>query len=116
MIRPDSRDFSRLFLADIGGQIRLNLLVSARMKDRDLVPFLQTLDVAALNDSVFDRRPGLGQVPMIVLASALGKEARAAFEADVAARAAARPTAWAPPTCRWGCAARATRAARATPG
>ncbi len=84
---------ARLFLADIGGQIRLNLLVSARMKDRDLVPFLQTLDVAALNDSVSDRRPGLGQVPMIVLASALGKEARAAFEADVAARAAARPTA-----------------------
>lgn len=84
---------ARLFLADVGGQIRLGVLASARMKDRDLVPFLQTLDVAALNDSVVDRQPGLGQVPMIVLASALGKEARAAFEADVAARAAASATA-----------------------
>lgn len=81
---------ARAFLADVGGQIRLGVLVPAQMKDRDLVPFFQTLDVAALNDSVIDRQPGLGQVPMIVLASALGKDARAAFEADAAARAAAR--------------------------
>lgn len=84
---------ARLFLADVGGQVRLVVLASARMKDRDLVPFLRTLDVAGLNDSVSDRQPGLGHVPMIVLASALGKGARAMFEADVAARAAARQTA-----------------------
>lgn len=76
----------RYFFASVGAQIQLRVLASRRMKDADLLPFFETLHVKALNASVVDRQEGLGEVPVIVLASALDKEERAAFDADRAAR------------------------------
>ena len=78
----------RFFLAKVGAQIHLQVLVPKRMSDKDLVPFLQTLHVQAMNESVIDTREGLGEVPVIVLASALDDAARAAYVAGVAEREA----------------------------
>jgi hypothetical protein len=80
---------ARYFTAHVGGQIAIRVLASRRLKDGDLVPFFEGLPVQALNASIVDRQPGLGEIPVLVLASALGEEDRAAFEADRAARAAA---------------------------
>lgn len=79
---------ARLFLADVGAQIHLRVLASERMKDADMVPFFQTLNVKAMNASVVDKQEGLGDVPVIVLASVLDEATRAAYEADLAAREA----------------------------
>jgi hypothetical protein len=76
----------RMFLADVGAQIHLSILVPKRTKDTDLLPFLETLQVEAMNASVIDKVEGLGQVPVIVLASALNEAGRDAYLADVAAR------------------------------
>lgn len=78
----------RYFLADIGAQIHLRVLAPKRMKDDELVSFFQTLHVKALNAGVIDKVEGLGEVPVIVLASALGDAERDAYLADVAAREA----------------------------
>lgn len=78
----------RMFLADVGAQIHLRILAPKRMSDGDLIEFLETLHVKAMNADVVDKVAGLGEVPVIVLASALGDEARTAYLADVAARAA----------------------------
>lgn len=78
----------RLFLADVGAQIHLRVLAPKRMKDAELVPFLETLHVKAMNAGVIDKVEGLGEVPVIVLASALEDAERDAYLADVAARAA----------------------------
>lgn len=79
----------RYFLANVGAQIQIRVLASQRMRDEDLVPFFQTLHVKAMNASVVDKVAGLGDVPVIVLASALDQATREAFEADRAARAEA---------------------------
>lgn len=79
----------RLFYADVGAQIHLRVLAPKRMKDAELVPFLQTLHVEAMNASVIDKVEGLGKVPVIVLASAMEKAEREAYLADRDARAAA---------------------------
>jgi hypothetical protein len=79
----------RLFMADVGGQIHLRLLAPRRMPDAELVTFFETLHVRALNAAVVDKRDGLGEVPVIVLASALSGADRDAYDADRAARAAA---------------------------
>lgn len=79
---------ARLFVADVGGQIHLRVLAMRRMTDADLVPFFETLHVRAMNAAVVDRQDGLGEVPVIVLASAMAEAERAAYEADIAARAA----------------------------
>lgn len=79
----------RLFMADVGAQIHLRVLASRRMRDADLLPFFETLNVKAMNAAVVDKRDGLGDLPVIVLASALGRDQREAFDADRAARAAA---------------------------
>ncbi|MGL4236363.1 hypothetical protein [Tabrizicola sp.] len=79
----------RYFMADVGGQIHLRVLAPKRMADSDLLPFFETLHVKAMNASVVDKSGGLGEVPVIVLASALDGEARDAYVADVAARASA---------------------------
>jgi len=79
----------RVLLADVGGQIHLQMVVPKRMKDADLLPFFETLNVEAMNASVVDRQDGLGQVPVIVLASALGEADRAVYDADRSARKAA---------------------------
>jgi hypothetical protein len=78
----------RMFFADIGAQIHLRILAPKRMPDEDLVPFLQTLHVKAMNADVIDKVEGLGDVPVIVLASALDGAARDAYLADVATREA----------------------------
>jgi hypothetical protein len=86
ILPPEMR--GRLFVADVGAQIHLRVLAPDRMEDDDLVPFFQTLHVQAMNASVVDKQEGLGEVPVIVLASAMDELAREAFEADRAAREA----------------------------
>lgn len=78
----------RYFLADVGAQIHLRILAPKRMTDEDLVPFFETLHVKALNADVIDKVEGLGDVPVIVLASALDEAEREAYLADIAAREA----------------------------
>jgi hypothetical protein len=80
---------ARYFMADIGAQIQIRVVASKRMSDEDLLPFFETLHVKAMNASVVEKKEGLGDVPVIVLASALGKDMRAAYEADKKARDAA---------------------------
>lgn len=81
---------ARLFTADVGGQIRLWVLVPKRMKDADLLPFFETLDVRAMNASVVDREDGLGDVPVMFLVEDLDEAGLAAYEAEVAALTAER--------------------------
>ncbi|NJM82236.1 MAG: hypothetical protein HC844_06875, partial [Tabrizicola sp.] len=76
----------RYFSADVGAQIQIRIVAPKRMTDKELMPFLETLHVKAMNGSVVEKQDGLGDVPVIVLASALNKEHRAAYEADLAAR------------------------------
>lgn len=82
----------RYFVADVGAQIHIRVLAPKRMKDAELVPFFQTLHVEAMNASVIDKVEGLGQVPVIVLASALADAEREAYLAAVAARDAEEAT------------------------
>ncbi len=77
----------RYFFADVGAQIHLRVLAPKRMQDDDLLPFFETLHVKAMNAGVIDKVEGLGDVPVIVLASALDGPERDAYLADVAARA-----------------------------
>lgn len=90
-ILPDGMR-GRLFIADVGGQIHLSVLAPKRMKDAELVAFFQTLDVRAMNASVVDKRDGLGDVPVIVLASALDDAGREAYLADRTRREAEEST------------------------
>jgi hypothetical protein len=79
---------ARHFTADVGAQIRIRVLASRRMKDAEMVPFFETMNVRALNAAVIDRQPGLGEVPVLVLGSALGEDDLATYESDRAARSA----------------------------
>jgi hypothetical protein len=72
----------RLFVADVGGQIHLRILATKRMKDSELMPFFETLHVKAMNYAVVDRMDGLGEVPVIALASAMPEADRAAYETE----------------------------------
>lgn len=81
---------ARMFHADVGAQIQIWVLAPKRMSDKELLPFFQTLEVNAMNAAVVDQEPGLGDVPVIVLVSALDDADRAAYEADRAARSAER--------------------------
>jgi hypothetical protein len=76
----------RYFRADVGAQISLRILASKRMKDTDLLPFFEGLHVKALNGAVVDRAPGLGELPVILLASAMDDAGREAYAADRALR------------------------------
>lgn len=78
---------ARYFTAAVGAQIKLRVLASRRLTDDDLVPFFEYLPVQAMNAAVVDGQPGLGEIPVLVLASALSETDRTAFEADRAARA-----------------------------
>lgn len=78
---------ARVFTAEIGGQLRLWVLASARLEDADLVPFFERLDVKAMNAAVLDGDAGLGDLPVLLLVSDLSEEARAEYEADRAKRA-----------------------------
>jgi hypothetical protein len=79
---------ARYFMANVGSQIHLRILASEKMRDKDLVPFFQTLHVKAMNASVIDKKEGLGDVPVIVLASVMDDITRKAYEADMAQREA----------------------------
>jgi hypothetical protein len=85
--RGTSRMRARYFTASVGAQIQIRVLASRRLKDEDIVPFFETLNVQAMNAAVVDRQPGLGEVPVLVLGSALGEADLAAYVADRAARA-----------------------------
>ena len=92
---PVTEDFlgdgmrARYFTASVGAQIQIRVLASKRLKDADLLAFFETLNVQAMNAAVIDRQPGLGEVPVIVLASALGEADLAAYDADRSSSAAA---------------------------
>lgn len=79
---------ARYFFADVGAQIHLRVLASDRMKDKEMVPLFETLHVAAMNADVVDKQDGLGDVPVLVLASVMDEATRAAYEADMAEREA----------------------------
>jgi hypothetical protein len=78
----------RYFLANVGAQIHLQVLATRRMSDEELVPFFQTLHVKAMNASVVDKTEGLGDVPVVVVVSALDDAQREIYLADIAARRA----------------------------
>jgi hypothetical protein len=71
---------ARVFAADVGGQIHLRVLAPKTMNDQDLLPFFETLHVPAMNADVVEKVAGLGDVPVIVLASAIDAETRKAHE------------------------------------
>jgi hypothetical protein len=77
---------ARYFTADVGAQIQIRVLASRRLTDENIVPFFETLNVKAMNAAVVDREPGLGEIPVLVVGSALGEADLAAYEADRAAR------------------------------
>lgn len=78
---------ARVFLADVGGQIHLRVTASASMTDLDLLPFFETLHVPAMNADVVEKTTGLGEVPVIVVASVLTEETRRARAAEAERRA-----------------------------
>ena len=80
----------RLFFADVGAQIQIWVIAPKRMADKELLSLFETLQVNAMNAVVVDKEPGLGDVPVIVLVSALNDTDRIAYEADRAARTAER--------------------------
>ena len=82
----------RYFVADVGAQIHLRVLAPKRMTDKELIAFFETLHVQAMNASVIDKVEGLGEVPVIVLASAMDGAERDAYLAAVAARDAEEAT------------------------
>jgi hypothetical protein len=88
---------ARHFVAAVGDQIHLRILASRSMTDEEMVDFLATLDVPSMNANVVEKTTGLGEVPVIVLASVLDQQSRleveaerALWEAKVAAEAAER--------------------------
>jgi hypothetical protein len=107
---------ARYFLANVGAQIQIRVLASSRMSDENLLPFFETLHVQAMNASVIDKQEGLGQVPVIVLASVLDEATRAAYEADRIAREEADDAARAAERAAAEAEAAAAAAAEATDG
>lgn len=75
----------RYFMGNVSAQIWVRVVASRSMSDQDLLAFFGTLHVPAMNANVVDRVAGMGEVPVIVLASAMEAEARAAWEAERAA-------------------------------
>ncbi len=80
----------RLFTSDVGGQIQIWILAPRRTSDQDMLPFFETLDVRAMNAAVIENEDGLGEIPVMLLVSDLDEAGLAAYEADRAARTAAR--------------------------
>ncbi|MCX7287195.1 MAG: hypothetical protein NTW20_06445, partial [Rhodobacterales bacterium] len=83
---------ARYFFADVGAQIQIRMLASKRLDDADIVTFLETLHVKAMNANVVDQQAGLGDLPVITLASAMTDAGREAYEADRAERQAGAVT------------------------
>lgn len=86
---------ARAFAGDLAGQIQLRAAASRRFTDMDLLALFQTLHVPAMNAAVARPVKGMGEVPVIVVASAMDEAGRAlrASEHEAAARAAAEAAA-----------------------
>lgn len=80
---------ARAFVADIAAQMHLRVTAPAAMGDDELRAFFETLHVPAMNAAVARPVKGMGEVPLIVLASAIDDNTRAAREAERAAAAEA---------------------------
>ena len=78
----------RYFVGDVSDQIWVRALAPRDMTDEELLPFFQTLHVPAMNANVVEKVNGMGEVPVIVLASVIDAETRAAMEAEFAAEEA----------------------------
>lgn len=72
----------RYFMGDISDQIWVRVLASKPMTDEALLPFFETLHVPAMAASVIEKQDGMGEVPVIVLASVIDDQTRAALEAE----------------------------------
>ena len=72
----------RYFFGNVSSQIWIRVLATRSMTDMDMLPFFETLHVPAINASVVEKVSGMGDVPVIVLASAMDAERRAAREAE----------------------------------
>ena len=72
----------RYFYGNVSSQIWIRVLATRSMTDMDMLPFFETLHVPAINASVVDKVSGMGEVPVIVLTSAMDAERRAAREAE----------------------------------
>lgn len=72
----------RYFYGNVSSQIWVRVLATRSMTDMELLPFFETLHVPAINASVVEKVAGMGEVPVIVLASAMDAERRAAREAE----------------------------------
>ena len=64
----------RYLVGDVAGQIWLRALAPRTMTDQDLLPFFETLHVPAMNANVIEKVAGMGEVPVIVVASVLEEE------------------------------------------
>ena len=78
----------RYLVGDVAGQIWLRALAPRTMTDQDLLPFFETLHVPAMNANVIEKVAGMGEVPVIVVASVLEEETRAIWAAERDAEAA----------------------------
>lgn len=72
----------RYFIGDVSDQIWLRVLASKPVTDESLLPFFETLHVPAMAASVIEKQDGMGEVPVIVLASVIEDQTRAALEAE----------------------------------
>lgn len=72
----------RYLVGDVADQIWVRVLAPRTMTDEDLLPFFETLHVPAMNANVVEKVPGMGEVPVIVLASVIDASTRAALEAE----------------------------------
>ena len=72
----------RYFFGTVADQFWVRVLAPRTMTDEELLPFFETLHVPAMNADVVEKVAGMGEVPVIVLASALQEETRAARDAE----------------------------------
>jgi hypothetical protein len=72
----------RYFIGDVADQIWVRVLAPRTMTDEELLSFFQTLHVPAMNANVVEQVDGMGEVPVIVLASVIDEETRAARDAE----------------------------------
>ncbi len=80
----------RYLVGDVADQIWVRVLAPRTMTDQELLPFFETLHVPAMNANVVEKVAGMGEVPVIVLASVIDEQTRAAREAERDAEKAAR--------------------------
>ncbi|MFZ1467951.1 MAG: hypothetical protein WAT09_03125 [Paracoccaceae bacterium] len=72
----------RYFFGNVSAQIWVRVLAPRAMTDQEMLTFFKTLHVPAMNAMVVDKVAGMGEVPVIVLASAIEAETRQAWEAE----------------------------------